>query len=60
VGIKGKSPVDVANVLYDKYRIFTVAIETPDVKGIRVTPHLYTTLGDLEKFVRALGELSRS
>jgi selenocysteine lyase/cysteine desulfurase len=60
VGIRGKSPADVANYLYDKHRIFTVAIQTPDVVGIRVTPHLYTTLGDLDKFVRALAELSRS
>ena len=60
VAVQGKSPADVAGYLYDKHRIFTVAIQTPDVAGIRVTPHLYTTLGDLDKFVQALGELSRS
>jgi selenocysteine lyase/cysteine desulfurase len=37
-----------------------VAIDTVPVKGVRVTPHLYTTTGELDALVKALGELARA
>jgi selenocysteine lyase/cysteine desulfurase len=36
-----------------------VAIDTVAVKGIRVTPHLYTTTAELDAFVKAMGGLAR-
>ncbi|MFA7379014.1 MAG: aminotransferase class V-fold PLP-dependent enzyme [Bacteroidia bacterium] len=44
----------VSNRLYDEHRIFTVAIETDEVKGVRVTPHLFTTTEHLDRFVQAV------
>ncbi|QIP12067.1 aminotransferase class V-fold PLP-dependent enzyme [Spirosoma aureum] len=58
VGITGKKPAELAKLLFDKYKIFTVAIESPTVRGVRVTPHLYTTTSELATFVRALKELA--
>lgn len=58
VGIQGITPSDLAARLYDRYRIFTVAIDNVAVKGVRVTPHLYTRPEDLDKFVKALKELA--
>ncbi len=55
--IKGMTPDEVADYLYDKHRIFTVAINRKAVKGVRITPHLYTRLQDLDKLVAAVGEL---
>lgn len=44
----------VSNRLYDEHKIFTVAIETDEVKGVRVTPHLFTTTEHLDRFVQAV------
>ncbi len=60
VGVEGITPADLAKRLYDEYRIFTVAIDLPAVKGIRVTPHLYTTLADLDAFVNAMAEITNA
>jgi len=60
VGITGMTPAALATALFDKYNIFTVAIDTVAVKGTRVTPHLYTTTAELDAFVKALGELARA
>ncbi|MEM1136511.1 MAG: aminotransferase class V-fold PLP-dependent enzyme [Bacteroidota bacterium] len=58
VGVEGISPSKLADILYEKYRVFTVAINHKDIKGVRVTPHLYTTIKDLDVFVNALEEIS--
>jgi selenocysteine lyase/cysteine desulfurase len=56
VGIEGMSPGDLAKRLFDEHKIFTVAINRPEagVAGVRITPHLYTTTGELDSLVRAL------
>jgi selenocysteine lyase/cysteine desulfurase len=59
VGITGRKPGEIAAALLDRFRIYTVAIDTVPVKGVRVTPHLYTTTAELDTFVKAMGELAR-
>jgi selenocysteine lyase/cysteine desulfurase len=54
VAHKRLSPTQLSEYLYEKHKIFTVAIETPAVKGVRITPHLYTKLSDLDRLVEAL------
>ena len=56
--IEGMPPNDVASYLYDKHKIFTVGINRESVKGVRVTPHLYTTKPELDLLVKAIQELS--
>lgn len=58
VGIQGMAPADLAKTLFQKYRIFTVAIAGAGVMGVRVTPHVYTTTAELDQFVAALRELA--
>lgn len=58
VGVKGKKPGELAKLLFDRYKIFTVAIDYANVHGIRVTPHLYTTTQELDTFVNALREIA--
>ena len=60
VGITGMTPRALADALFDKYKVYTVAIDTVPVKGVRVTPHLYTTTAELDVFVKALTELARA
>jgi len=59
VGIQGIKPADLANMLLDKYKVWTVAIDNDkaNVHGCRITPNLYTTIQELDVFVGALKEL---
>lgn len=58
VAIEGYTAGKLAEVLFSKYRIFTVAIEHPAINGIRITPHLSNTIEDLDALVNALTEIS--
>lgn len=59
VGITGMAPGDLATALFDRHKVYTVAIDTGPVKGVRVTPHLYTTTADLDALVTALQAIAR-
>ena len=58
VGIDGMTPADLAKRLMDEYKIFTVAIDTANVHGCRITPNVYTTLEELDAFIAALKKLA--
>jgi selenocysteine lyase/cysteine desulfurase len=58
VGIAGMKPSVLADVLFKRYKIYTVAIDGANVHGCRITPNLYTTISELDLFVTALKELS--
>ena len=58
VGIQNMKPADMAKALLDKYKIWTVAIDGQGVQGCRITPNVYTTVGELDTFVKALKELA--
>ncbi len=58
VGINGLKPKTLANILFEQYSIWTVAIERPGVYGCRITPNLYTTTEELDKFVAAIQEIA--
>ncbi len=58
VGIEGFDPGNLAKTLLDDYRIFTVAINRPGVRGLRITPNVYTTTAELDSLVHAVKELS--
>lgn len=59
IALKGRSPLSLAAILWDKYQIFTVAIQHPVVQGVRITPHLSNNSMDIEKLGQALKELGR-
>ena len=40
--------------LFDKHHIFTVPIIHDEFQGIRITPNLYTTLQELERFCEVM------
>jgi len=58
VGIAGMTPADLAKRLMDEHKIFTVAIDTANVHGCRITPNVYTSLEELDAFVAALKKLA--
>jgi selenocysteine lyase/cysteine desulfurase len=60
VGIKHIKPADLAKILLDKYKIWTVAIDHPEVQGVRITPNVFTTTEELDKLVQAITELNKA
>ena len=58
VGVRGMTPADLGKTLFERYKVFTVAIDTANVHGVRVTPQLFTTPKELDVLVRALKELA--
>jgi selenocysteine lyase/cysteine desulfurase len=50
VEIVGVDPGALSGYLMDKHKIFTTAIMHEEFKGIRITPSVYTTLKELDRF----------
>jgi selenocysteine lyase/cysteine desulfurase len=60
VSIDGMKPGDVVSSLFTNYKIHTTGIEWENISGVRVSPHVYTNMRDLDKFVRAIEEISKN
>lgn len=58
VSIDGMTPSAFATALFDQYKIHTVGIVWENISCVRVTPHVYITIADLDKLVRAIGEIA--
>ena len=59
VQVEGTKPDDVAKFLFDKHHIFTVPIVHEEFQGIRVTPNVYTTLYELDRFCDLMDQIAR-
>ena len=57
LSVEGKEPGTLADQLWDKYRILTVAIVHPQFKGLRITPNVYTTVREIDIFCDAVEKL---
>ncbi|MFI5386079.1 MAG: aminotransferase class V-fold PLP-dependent enzyme [Fimbriimonadales bacterium] len=49
-------PEPLASWLFDKKRIFVTSVRHADMKGIRVSPNVFTSLTELDRLVAALRE----
>ncbi len=58
VGVEGIKPAELAKILLEKYKIWTVAIDSSNVHGVRVTPHVFTSVAEINKLVIALKEIA--
>jgi selenocysteine lyase/cysteine desulfurase len=58
--IDGMEPETIANRLMGEFQIHTVAIKWENISGVRVTPHVYTSTKDLDRFVDAVLKLAAS
>jgi selenocysteine lyase/cysteine desulfurase len=58
VSIDGMTPSELENALFNQYKIHTVGIVWENISCVRVTPHVYTTLPDLDKLVKAIQTLA--
>ena len=59
VGIKGIKTADLHAWLLSKHGIYTTTIAHPNFEGIRVTPNVYTTVGEIDRFRDAMITASR-
>lgn len=58
ISVSGLDPGEVQKELFKNYRIYTVAINHEDVKGVRVSPHVYTSKKELDKLVKAIRQIA--
>ena len=59
VSVEGLKPLELEAYLYDTYKIHTVGIEWENIKCVRITPHVYTKISDLDRLVGAFEALSK-
>jgi len=60
VSIQGMTPQELDKQLFDKYKVHVVGITWENISCVRVTPHVYTTLQDLDTFAGAIEEIAKS
>ena len=57
--IDGVDPVALGAYLMAKHKIFTTPIVHDEFTGIRITPNVYTTLWELDRFSRVVADVAR-
>ncbi|MBS1523739.1 MAG: aminotransferase class V-fold PLP-dependent enzyme [Bacteroidetes bacterium] len=60
VSIDGMTPGELDTALFSQYKIHTVGIVWENVSCVRVTPHVYTRLADLDKLAHAIEKIAAS
>ena len=58
VSIDGITPSELDTSLFNNYKIHTVGIVWENISCVRITPHVYTRLQDLDKLAKALEEIA--
>lgn len=58
--VEGIEPEIVVNRLFGEFQIHTVPIKWENLSGIRVTPHVYTTTKDLDRFIDAVLKIANT
>ena len=54
VSVDGMTPGALADALFEKYKIHVVGVNWENIHTVRITPHVYTTIADLDKLVGAI------
>ncbi len=58
--VDGLEPEAVASRLFSEFQIHTTAIKWENISGVRVTPHVYTSTKDLDRFIEAVLKIAAS
>jgi selenocysteine lyase/cysteine desulfurase len=59
-GIQGMEPAEIQKKLMNDFRIYTISIDWENIHGVRVTPNVYITTEDLDRFIAAVREIAAS
>lgn len=57
--VDGVDPVALGGYLMAKHKIFTTPIVHDEFTGIRITPNVYTTLWELDRFSEAVADVAK-
>jgi len=60
VNVEGKKPSALESFMMDNYRLHTVGIEWEKIKGVRITPNVYTTTKNLDVLVEAIEKFAKT
>lgn len=55
--VAGKTPQEVSEFLFARYKVHTVAINWENIHGVRITPNVYTSLHNLDTLLRGIAHL---
>jgi len=58
--IEGFDPVQIGSFLMAKHKIFTTPIVHDEFTGIRITPNVYTTLWELDRFCDVVTQIAKN
>ena len=58
VSIDGMKPGDLAAKLWEPYRIHVTSIEWENIHCARITPHVYSTIKEMDTLVQALTDIA--
>ena len=59
VSVNGMTPGELDSALFSNYKIHTVGIVWENISCVRVTPHVYTRLQELDKLVMAIETIAK-
>ena len=59
VTVDGMTPGELDSALFGNYKIHTVGIVWENISCVRITPHIYTRIQDLDKLVMAIDTIAK-
>jgi selenocysteine lyase/cysteine desulfurase len=60
VSVEGKKAAEMESFLLGFYKVHAVAIEWENIKGVRITPNVYTTTQNLDVLVEGVEKFART
>jgi selenocysteine lyase/cysteine desulfurase len=59
VHVEGTEPFALCQHLFARHKIFATPIVHDEFKGVRITPSVYTTLKELDRFCEVMSGIAR-
>ena len=58
VSVKGLTPAELDSRLFNNYKIHAVSIVWENISCVRITPHVYTKIKDLDRLIKGINEIA--
>jgi len=60
INVAGRKPAELDKFLFDHYKIHAVAIDMEGIRGVRITPNVYTTTRNLDVLVEGIHAFAKN
>jgi selenocysteine lyase/cysteine desulfurase len=60
VSVEGKTPAELDSFLFNNYKVHAVGINWENIKGVRITPNVYTTTKNLDVLVEGITAFAKT